>query len=313
MTPRCGPACRDHRNWQAATTDGIEPETDATGDVMPFDERTFVRRNIPMTKGAARFYGRAMRRALRDDMDPQGTWMASVVALEFRRSMVDRYVREQFGLVVQAGPFKGMRYVENAAGSLYSPKILGCYEQELHPYVERAGRYRRFLSIGCAEGYYAVGIKRLAPEVEVFAFDMEERARELCGALRDANDVGGGFHIEGECTPARLGALAEPGTLVMVDIEGAEVDLLRAAPKDRLARCDLIVETHPVGAHGAGGGTVGAVVRELENTHDVTVVGQEPRDWTTVPELRPLGQLDRFLVQWEGRGPEPWVVAAARG
>lgn len=249
-----------------------------------------------------------MQAALGDGNDPQGVWRASLLCMDFRRSIVETYVRERFGLVVQRGPFAGMHYVEIAAGSAYSPKILGCYEQELHPYLVGVSRYRRFVNIGCAEGYYAVGVKMLAPEVEVFAFDRSENARKLCQTLRGANGIYAGFHVQGECTPDTLGALAEPGTLVMVDIEGAEVELLRGVPADRLARCDLIVETHP-----AGGGTLSAVVATLEGTHAITVVSQQPRDWTAVPELQPLGQLDRFLAQWEGRGPEPWVVAAARG
>jgi precorrin-6B methylase 2 len=274
---------------------------------MPTDQGPFVRQRVPMQVPTAVRYGHAIRRVLQNDTGPQGTWQASLLAVDFRRQTVDAFLRERFGLVVQGGPFKGMRYVENAAGSTYSPKILGSYEQELHPYFTGVDRYNRFVNIGCAEGYFAVGVKLLAPQVEVFAFDRSADARKLCGALRDANGISAGFHLQGECTPDMLDALAEPGTLVLVDIEGAEADLLRGASKDRLARCDVIVETHQ-----DDGGTLEAVVAALEGTHDVEVVAQQPRDWTAVPALQPLGQLDRFLAQWEGRGPEPWVVARAR-
>jgi SAM-dependent methyltransferase len=274
---------------------------------MPVDEQPFTRRRLPVRRPHALLYARAMRQALGDGEDPQGVWRTAMLAMDFRREIVDAYVWEQFGFVVQDGPFKGMKYVEKTAGSSLSPKLLGCYEQELQPYIARTDRYRRFIDIGCAEGYYAVGVKRLNPDIEVFAFDRSEDARQLCRELQQLNGISAGFEIGGECAPETLGELAEPGSLVMIDIEGAEVGLLRQAPKECLASCDLIVETHQ-----NNGGTLGAVVAELERTHEVTVVPQQPRDWTSVPALQPLGQLDRFLAQWEGRGPEPWVVATPR-
>ena len=37
-----------------------------------------------------------------------------------------------------AGPFAGMRYIRNAVGSAYVPKLLGMYERELNRVVEKA-------------------------------------------------------------------------------------------------------------------------------------------------------------------------------
>src|SRR6478672_6897407 len=65
------------------------------------------------------------------------------------------------GLVVQHGPFKGMKYPGvNSVGSALIPKLLGSYERELHPLIDSicAGQYDQVVDIGCAEGYYAVGL-----------------------------------------------------------------------------------------------------------------------------------------------------------
>src|SRR5947209_10340484 len=65
------------------------------------------------------------------------------------------------GLAVQDGPFKEMKLAESTSwgdGDTL-PKLLGCYEAELHPAVNEAlGKdYAAVINVGCAEGYYAIG------------------------------------------------------------------------------------------------------------------------------------------------------------
>ena len=276
---------------------------------MPIDDRRYTHRRLPMKIDEALKVGQFMHRVTRDPSDPQGTWSAALMGIKFRRDLVDDYVRECFGSTVQAGPFRGMRYGFRAAGSMYSPKILGSYEQELHPYLRSLPAYRRFVNVGCGEGYYAVGARLAAPGIEVQAFDIDPEARRLCRDLAAANGVDDGLRIGERCSPRTLEALAEPGTLVMIDIEGAEVELLGGLEAGRVADCDFLVETHNTPELGL---TLRAVVGALSGSHAVTVVDQQPRDWSAIPELLPLGHLDRFLAQWEGRGPEPWVFAKSR-
>lgn len=277
---------------------------------MPIDHRRYAHRRLPMRISEALKVGEKMHRLTAAPGDPQGTWFATLAGIQFRRELVDGYIAQCYGNVVQSGPFEGMRYGAEAAGSLYSPKILGSYEQELHPYIGALRRYRRFVNIGCGEGYYAVGARLLAPAVEVHAFDIDPQARRLCAAQAALNGVADGLHIGERCDAATLGRLAGPGTLVMIDIEGGEVELLSSFPVGRAAGSDFLVETHTTPELGL---TLAAVVDAFSDSHDVTVVDQQPRDWSAVPELLPLGHLDRFLAQWEGRGPEPWVFAKARG
>lgn len=62
------------------------------------------------------------------------------------------------GSCVHTGPFAGMRYIHHALGvqsSAYYPKLLGTYEQELHPLVEglRTGSsYSHVINIAPAKG-----------------------------------------------------------------------------------------------------------------------------------------------------------------
>lgn len=89
------------------------------------------------------------------------------------------------------GPFAGLRYVPESAGSALIPKLLGCYEQELRLVLEALirGKPRHIVNIGCAEGYYAVGLAWRLPKAEVGAYNSDSRAREFCARLARLNGV----------------------------------------------------------------------------------------------------------------------------
>ncbi len=230
------------------------------------------------------------------------------LGLDVRRRMVENFLFDQFAGIVQSGPFAGMRIGRAAAGSLASPRLLGCYEAELHELVRAMGRYRRVLNVGCAEGWYAVGLARLFPDLEIIAYDIDPAAREACAALAAANGVPGRIDIRALFDAGQLAALAAPGVMVLMDIEGAEADVLPAARAEDRALCDWLIETHS----RDGETTLDAVVAALGASHDLSVIQQTPRAFTDFPLLRDLGQLDRFIAQWEGRGAESWVMAQAR-
>ena len=114
-----------------------------------------------------------------------------------------------FGRCVQHGPFAGMKYVDQAVCSCYAPKLVGCYEAELHDVLERAitGDYSTLIDVGCAEGYYAVGLACRLPNKKVYAFDLDPRARELCTEMAKLNGVGDQVIVGAACNTEVLSAL----------------------------------------------------------------------------------------------------------
>jgi hypothetical protein len=227
--------------------------------------------------------------------------------IQFRKKRMQRWVWETFGPIVQTGPFKGMRYLdidEFEAGHFYAPKILGTIEQDLHPYLWDLSKYDHVINVGCAEGYYAVGPLTCSPRSRVTAFDIVPEERERCERLAALNGVSDRLTVLGECTSSYLEENCTSGSLVIMDIEGAETELLRGCDPGRL-RGDLIVECHDVN----GASTQGPIVDFLSGTHGVTVVRQTFPDISEIGELAEFRQLDRFLSIWEGRGPWPWIVA----
>src|SRR5215204_4418004 len=70
--------------------------------------------------------------------------------------------------VVQEGPFAGMRYLSETRDPIL-PKLVGSYEAEIQPWIRAAitQRYRRVIDVGCAEGYYAVGMALALPDAKI--------------------------------------------------------------------------------------------------------------------------------------------------
>ena len=60
------------------------------------------------------------------------------------------------------------------------PKLIGSYEEEVHPIIEEIirRRYSIVVNIGCAEGYYAVGFALRIPDAIVYAFDVDTTAQQ---------------------------------------------------------------------------------------------------------------------------------------
>jgi precorrin-6B methylase 2 len=213
----------------------------------------------------------------------------------------------QHGPRILGGPFAGMEYVSQATEGALVPRLLGVYESELHPHLQAAVARGLdcVIDVGCAEGYYAVGLARLAPEVTVHAYDIDEKARRACTELAARNGVSERVIVRGEFAPDGFEAFAGRRALVMVDAEGAEVDILQPALSPSLAGMSVIVETHDLYRAGA----LATLVERFEPTHDIVRVDQQPKVFDMPPWLQALPHLDQLLAVWEWRArPTPWLV-----
>ena len=143
------------------------------------------------------------------------------------RARIAEDFAKRHGAVVQRGPFKGMRFHKRVSGqTTLAPMLYGSYEEELYPVIEEAIDRKPpvVVDIGCAEGYYAVGLALRLPTSRVIAFDTDPAARYLCRRAARLNNVQ--VEVLGECDPGYLATLP-PGSFVLSDCEGAEKELIR--------------------------------------------------------------------------------------
>jgi len=146
------------------------------------------------------------------------------------------------------GPFKGMKYPElNSVGSTLYPKLLGSYEMELHKQVEDliSNNYSEIIDVGCAEGYYAVGMAMRCKTAHVYAFDINEKARQQCKEMALLNGVDQRVFVKTEFTPEKLLNFKFSGKgLIICDCEGFEKTLFNTSNISNLKNCDVLIETH---------------------------------------------------------------------
>lgn len=228
---------------------------------------------------------------------------------KYRSTLLQNTLVQRHGTLVQAGPFAGMEFIAQSAEGCHVPKLLGCYEEELHGFLARlpeAG-YQTILNIGCAEGYYAVGLKRLLPQARVLAFDIDPKARAACALLAEKNRVE--VEIGGEFAPGDF-ARFTGNLLIWCDIEGAERTLLDPESAPALRGADLVVELHPTPA----GHTLALLPPRFAATHEIQILQAGGHRPELPPFLQQLGHLDQLLAQWEWRSaPTPWAIMRAKG
>jgi hypothetical protein len=228
-----------------------------------------------------------------------------------RASFLQAEFIAKYGLQVQAGLFEGMEYLPACAEGCYIPKLLGCYEAELEPSFRQAIQkpYQAIINVGCSEGFYAVGLARLMPEVKIYAHDTNELAWADCRQLAQQNGVLDRIQIGGTFKCADFEQFADRQTLVLCDIEGGEESLLDPSLAPALRQMDLIVELHD----GFAPDIQETLIQRFQQSHEISIVPHSLRGLTLPPLLQDWGSLDQLLALCEWRAfPTPWLVMWAK-
>ncbi|MCB2216843.1 methyltransferase [Desulfofustis glycolicus] len=169
---------------------------------------------------------------------------------QFRKNLLNSALETTIpDLTVRHGPFAGVQYPSSqAVGSALFPKLLGSYETELHPIIcgtVLKTDYSEVIDVGCAEGYYAVGLLTRHPNTIVHAFDTEPRALEMCRKMAEINRVSDRLRLGAMCTAETLAEFPFTGkALIMSDCEGYEKELFTDKNRSTLKEHDLLVEVH---------------------------------------------------------------------
>lgn len=205
--------------------------------------------------------------------------------------------------VVQSGPLAGLVLSRRASWGLdFSARLLGTYEMELHPFLSRlvTDETPLILDVGCADGYYVVGLSRIAPNATVVGYDIDPSALEVTQTLAELNGVEGRVDVRPGCRAKDLESLPD-GTLVVMDCEGAESQLLTEAVVATNPRTHFIIESHESVVPG-----ITAKLQSLFSSRRCELVYPDKRsaaDATQLPADLATAVLD------EMRSPKnPWLV-----
>ena len=234
------------------------------------------------------------------------------------------------------GPLRGGRAVMNPRNSLR--KILGLYEHELNAWLEAALRLTdRVIDVGANDGYFTFGcaaaFQRLRKNGEIIAFEPEAEAfHSLCDGLHGqqnvfasdaqkqleftlvqsfvgSNKLGSMKTLDNiEC---RLRAAGDrQHTLIKIDVEGAEEDVLAGASSWLTHTNCFLIEVHQrsfletiprlFAAHG--------LHLDQIDQRPLKLIGRELRDeenWWLVSRLAPSAEGAEQGSQWQARSAPP--------
>lgn len=263
-----------------------------------------------------------MRRALNKYLARHGLEIVKTRGSDRRQRFFDsaiarkvdlvREVSEPLDYVVLRGPFAGLRLPAEGAWSDYdvAAKLLGAYEQQLHPYIETllALPLAAVVNIGASEGYYVLGMARRNPNPRYFAYDIDERATAVLKEFSQMNgvEVASLSRFDSE-DPFRDLELEQDAAQVLFiyDCEGCESGIA-SFPQETLRRSLFLVELHDMFCPGV----TRQLMQALSPSHDVELIDETGRVFGDFPELAKLPILEQALILDEFRAEKmSWLYA----
>ena len=163
------------------------------------------------------------------------------------KEQVNDWLFKEVGGVVQSGPFEGMKILPDKGweSNSLAPMLLGCFEEELHPYIEQEivrlsdKLVPNIVNVGCSEGYYAIGMALRLRDSVVWAVDISDTSLKIAAEAAKVNGVFSQLRFGGP-----LGEVFADPDLVIMDCEGAEVEYLDKEKFPALRRASILVEIH---------------------------------------------------------------------
>ncbi|MCB1972231.1 MAG: FkbM family methyltransferase [Geminicoccaceae bacterium] len=267
-------------------------------------------------RDAARRYG--LKAALRRTL----TWALARAGLvedtEARRRLVARYLSRTCSSTVRYGPLRGMVLPEGAWWSMHdrAAMVLGLYERDVLEELVRALRRRSlFIDIGAGDGYFAVGLLATGHALSCLCFEASMEGRAVIAECARANGVTERIRIDGAADRRTLIDIEDrilADSVVLIDIEGEEFELLDDIALERLREAVVVVELHD---HRHDFDT--SHRRDLHDRaarhFEISEIPHRGRNPAQFPELDHLPENDRWLACSEGRSAKmTWLLFEPR-
>jgi hypothetical protein len=224
-----------------------------------------------------------------------------------RRIAINERVDNLFSSTVAYGPFKGLKFTDEYwwGKTDRASMILGLYEQELLDALRTIGpAHRIFIDLGAADGYYAIGVLVNGLFYRSYCFEMSERAREALRANAEKNGVADRVIIRAAASREFYKDLPQDilsKSVILVDIEGAEFDLLTSDVFAAFAGSIILIESHDY-FFANGQDKLDRLKVNAGQYFNITEITTTSRDLSRFPELRSFSDTDRWLICDEGRG-----------
>jgi precorrin-6B methylase 2 len=232
------------------------------------------------------------------------------------RKILARKIFDMYQGTIQRGPFSGLKYdgKSNISEAAHGLKIFGLYEEPVLSYLLSIPNKNTFIDIGAGDGYYPVGLTFSHAFKRAICFEMTEKGRKAIERNSKLNNVQDLVEIHGAATSnlaSELKAMHIPfeKTVLLMDIEGYEFELLSTELLSAIKGAHLIIELHDGPA--STDGSRSNLIANLENGGWTThIIKDRSSDWSAVDSLKEWHDLDRALLFSAGRKLiGEWLIA----
>ena len=249
-----------------------------------------------------------------------------ILAKKHRIDMLDALRIRKIGEIVfqesnhkiLCGPFRGVEIPVSLASS--SPSwcagwILGTFEQQLLEYVT-SHRWRFVVNVGAAEGYYPVSLLKKGYAAQAIAFESLEVEQKKMKLFSELNGVDSKIKTIGHAGPNFIhqidpDSLTDGPSLMIVDIEGSEFDLLDSDTLGKLKNFHLVVEVHNFVVKEKD--KIELFVKSLAQYHDIEIVTENSRNIPSRNEVSFLSRRELLMLIAEERPSDMfWVLATPK-
>jgi len=226
--------------------------------------------------------------------------------IERKRLEISKKVLLIFNSKVSYGPFKGLKLDSETwwgTGSKAS-MILGLYEQEILLSITSCpSKYKYFINIGAANGYYAIGLVKNNFFAKSYCFELSEIGRVVIKKNAKLNNVESRLSIFGKANKnfylkIPLDQLTK--SVILIDVEGFEFELFSYDNLKALSQSIIYIEIHDF-FYKNGVARLSNLKKMLKNFFYLQEFTTTSRDLSVFPELNNFTDNERWLLCSEGR------------
>lgn len=236
-------------------------------------------------------------------------------AINSRRRQLALQIANHYNWQIAFGPFAGMKISRTSwwGQTDLGSKIFGFYESEVLDALLNIDRekYTNFIDLGAADGYYAIGVVYAGLFKKAFSFELSEQGRGVITKNAKLNNVSEKilvFGIADQNFNQLMPDVRLSESVLLVDIEGGEFDLLTNNVLNKLKNSILIIELHEFMVEN-GQSRLNELIARLQQWFTISWLTTGSRDMSQYEMLEQLNDTDRWLLCSEGRTRlQKWAV-----
>jgi hypothetical protein len=216
-----------------------------------------------------------------------------------------------YGSIVQYGPFKGMKIGKKKSWELeygLTTKILGTYEEQiLNILIKFSKKNNTFIDIGAADGFFVVGMAFKNIFKNIYAFEINSKSREVIKLNYKLNICKKNIKIKSEASYLSLKRIIKlrKKCTILIDIEGAEFDLLSLKVLELLKDCSIVCELHLF----YGEKKYYELIKNAKKIFHCKLIKKKSYNPNKFKELNNFSDNERLLALSEGRKDnQEWMI-----